>query len=36
MQTFSVFDFLRHIVKKVPDLGGSDTAGEDRSTVKRR
>lgn len=36
VQTFNVFDFLRETVKKVPDLGGSDTAGEKRSVAKRR
>lgn len=36
MHTFNVFDFLKDIVKRVPDLGGSDTAVEDRSAAKRR
>ncbi|KAJ0594759.1 putative transcription factor Hap3/NF-YB family [Helianthus annuus] len=36
VQSFNVFDFLRDIVGKVPDLGGSDAAGEDRSAPKRR
>lgn len=36
MQGFNVFDFLREIVGKVPDLGGADTAGEDHSVSKRR
>ncbi|KAJ0021529.1 hypothetical protein Pint_31529 [Pistacia integerrima] len=36
VETFNVFDFLREIVSKVPDLGGSDTAGDDRSVAKRR
>ncbi|KAG6679044.1 hypothetical protein I3842_14G111000 [Carya illinoinensis] len=27
--TFNVLDFLGDIVSKVPDLGGSDAAGED-------
>ncbi|PON74093.1 Transcription initiation factor [Parasponia andersonii] len=36
VHTFNVFDFLKDIVSKVPDLGGSDTAGEDRSVAKRR
>lgn len=36
VQKFNVFDFLREIVSKVPDLGGSDTAGEERSVAKRR
>ncbi|GAV68374.1 CBFD_NFYB_HMF domain-containing protein [Cephalotus follicularis] len=36
VQTFIVFDFLKEIVSKVPDLGGSDAAGEDRSVAKRR
>lgn len=36
MQSFNVFDFLREIVSKVPDLGCSDASGEDRSAAKRR
>ncbi|XP_022730458.1 dr1-associated corepressor-like [Durio zibethinus] len=36
VQGFNVFDFLREIVGKVPDLGGLDAAGEDRSVPKRR
>ncbi|KAJ0083605.1 hypothetical protein Patl1_30117 [Pistacia atlantica] len=36
VETFNVFDFLREIVSKVPDLGGSDTAGDERSVAKRR
>ncbi|XP_010031686.2 dr1-associated corepressor [Eucalyptus grandis] len=36
VQTFNVFDFLSEIVSKVPDLGGSDAAGDDRSAAKRR
>ncbi|KAL8196074.1 hypothetical protein R6Q57_025074 [Mikania cordata] len=35
VQSFNVFDFLREIVGKVPDLGGSDAAGEDKSSTKR-
>lgn len=31
-----MFDFLREIVGKVPDLGGSDAAGEESFTTKRR
>lgn len=31
-----MFDFLRDTVSKVPDLGGPDAAGEDRSATKRR
>lgn len=34
MHAFNVFDFLRDIVGKVPDLGGSEA--EDRSATKRR
>ncbi|XP_076924014.1 uncharacterized protein LOC143586331 [Bidens hawaiensis] len=34
VQSFNVFDFLRDTVGKVPDLGGSDAAGE--SAPKRR
>nr|XP_043634207.1 dr1-associated corepressor-like [Erigeron canadensis] len=36
VQSFNVFDFLREIVGKVPNLGGSDAPGEDRSATKRR
>jgi hypothetical protein len=36
VQTFNVFDFLKDIVSKVPDLGGSEASGEDRSVAKRR
>ncbi|XP_057953424.1 uncharacterized protein LOC131147835 isoform X2 [Malania oleifera] len=36
IQSFNVFDFLREIVSKVPDLSGYDAVGEDRSIVKRR
>lgn len=36
VQRFNVFDFLREIVSKVPDLGCSDAGGEDRSASKRR
>ncbi|VFQ69852.1 unnamed protein product [Cuscuta campestris] len=36
VQTFNVFDFLKDIVSRVPDLGGSDTAVYDRSTSKRK
>ncbi|KAL7152003.1 hypothetical protein ABFS83_04G068500 [Erythranthe nasuta] len=33
----SAFDFLKHVVSKVPDLGGSDAAAtEDKSATKRR
>lgn len=35
VQTFNVFDFLKDIVSKVPDLGGSVANGDDH-TVKRR
>jgi len=35
VQTFNVFDFLKDIVGKVPDLGGSVANGDDH-TVKRR
>lgn len=31
-----MFDFLRDIVGKVPDLGGSDAAADERSATKRR
>ena len=36
VQTFNVFDFLREIVSKVPDLGGPDAAGDERGVSKRR
>ncbi|CAA6662185.1 unnamed protein product [Spirodela intermedia] len=36
VQSFGVFDFLRHIVSKVPDIGHSDTGGEDRPARKRK
>ncbi|KAL4335880.1 hypothetical protein GQ457_07G043170 [Hibiscus cannabinus] len=36
VQGFNVFDFLREIVGKVPDLGGLDAAGEERHVPKRR
>lgn len=38
MQNFNLFDFLRETVSKVPELGGSEIASEDRSTstIKRR
>ncbi|CAH9100102.1 unnamed protein product [Cuscuta epithymum] len=36
VQTCNVFDFLKDIVSRVPDLGGSDTAIDNRSASKRR
>ncbi|KAI7728217.1 hypothetical protein M8C21_020409, partial [Ambrosia artemisiifolia] len=36
VQSFTLFDFLRDIVGKVPDRDVSDAAGEDRSATKRR
>jgi len=34
---YNVFDFLREIVNKVPDMGGSDAAtGEERNGGRRR
>ncbi|KAI3450085.1 hypothetical protein Pfo_006750 [Paulownia fortunei] len=36
VQSFNVFDFLKDTVSKVPDLGGSDAAAEDKSATKRR
>ena len=36
VQTFNVFDFLKDIVSKVPDLGGSGATSDDRSVTKRR
>lgn len=36
VQSFGVFDFLRDIVRRVPDLGGSEAGGHDKSLVKKR
>uniref|UniRef100_A0A3N7FHW1 Transcription factor CBF/NF-Y/archaeal histone domain-containing protein n=1 Tax=Populus trichocarpa TaxID=3694 RepID=A0A3N7FHW1_POPTR len=36
VQTFNVFDFLREIVSKVPDLGGPDAAFDEHGIGKRR
>ncbi|WRX31701.1 Transcription factor CBF/NF-Y/archaeal histone domain - like 10 [Theobroma cacao] len=36
VRAFNDFDFLGEIVGKVPDLGGSDAAGNDHSGAKRR
>ncbi|XLS99915.1 hypothetical protein HN51_049267 [Arachis hypogaea] len=36
VQTFNVFDFLKDILNKVPDLGGSGATGDDRSIPKKR
>lgn len=36
VQTFNVFDFLKDIVSKVPDLGGSVATGDDQTVTKRR
>ena len=36
MQTFNVFDFLKDIVSKVPDLGSSVATGDDHAVTKRR
>ncbi|PPR94904.1 hypothetical protein GOBAR_AA25775 [Gossypium barbadense] len=36
VQGFNVFDFLREIVGKVPDLGGLDAAAEDCHVPKKR
>ncbi|XP_078152348.1 uncharacterized protein LOC144547543 isoform X2 [Carex rostrata] len=33
---FNHYDFLREIVSKVPDMGGSDGGGESRSTQRRK
>ncbi|XP_076899129.1 uncharacterized protein LOC143552907 [Bidens hawaiensis] len=35
VQSFNVFDFLRDTVGKVPDLGGSDAAGESASKQRK-
>lgn len=34
IQSFNVFDFLKDVVSRVPDLGGSDGGAE--SATKRR
>ncbi|KAI3869500.1 hypothetical protein MKX03_033223 [Papaver bracteatum] len=36
VQSFNVFDFLKEIVSKVPDFGGSDAGGEDRAHKRRK
>ncbi|CAI0542243.1 unnamed protein product [Linum tenue] len=36
VQNFNVFDFLREIVSKVPDMGGPEAASDDNHCVKRR
>ncbi|KAL0285302.1 UNVERIFIED_CONTAM: Dr1-associated corepressor [Sesamum calycinum] len=36
VQRFNVFDFLKDTVSKVPDLGGSDAATEDKCATRRR
>ncbi|KAK7281556.1 hypothetical protein RIF29_09656 [Crotalaria pallida] len=36
VQTCNVFDFLKDIVSKVPDLGGSAASGDDHAVTKRR
>ncbi|MCL7028938.1 hypothetical protein MKW94_017686 [Papaver nudicaule] len=36
VQSFNVFDFLKEIVSKVPDFGGSDAGGEDRASKRRK
>ncbi|KAH7654878.1 Transcription factor CBF/NF-Y/archaeal histone domain-containing protein [Dioscorea alata] len=36
VHSFSVFDFLRDTVNRVPDLGGSDAGGEDRAAKRRK
>lgn len=36
VQTFNVFDFLKDIVGKVPDLGGAVATGDDQTITKRR
>ncbi|KAG4962058.1 hypothetical protein AAZX31_14G037400 [Glycine max] len=36
VQTFNVFDFLKDIVSKVPDLGSSVATGDDHAVTKRR
>lgn len=35
MHSFNVFDFLKDIVSKVPDMGTSDAGGDDRSAKRR-
>ncbi|RZC46804.1 hypothetical protein C5167_039751 [Papaver somniferum] len=36
VQSFNVFDFLKEILSKVPDFGGSDAGGEDRANKRSR
>ncbi|KAJ6844499.1 DNA polymerase epsilon subunit C-like isoform X2 [Iris pallida] len=36
VHSFNVFDFLKETVSKVPDLGGSDAGGDDRSSKRRK
>ncbi|XP_020254635.1 DNA polymerase epsilon subunit C-like isoform X2 [Asparagus officinalis] len=36
VHSFNVFDFLKDIVSKVPDLGGSDAGGDDKSSKRRK
>ncbi|KAL8544975.1 hypothetical protein ACS0TY_005257 [Phlomoides rotata] len=36
VQSFNSFDFLKDVVNKVPDLGGSDGAAEEKSATKKR
>ncbi|KAI3996921.1 hypothetical protein MKX01_021197 [Papaver californicum] len=36
VQSFNVFDFLKEIVSKVPDFGGSDAGGKDRANKRRK
>ncbi|XP_072998308.1 uncharacterized protein [Typha latifolia] len=36
VHSFNVFDFLRDIVSKVPDIGSTDAGGEDRSGKRRK
>ncbi|XP_010906413.1 uncharacterized protein [Elaeis guineensis] len=36
VHSFNVFDFLKDIVSKVPDMGSSDPGGDDRSAKRRK
>nr|CAD1821966.1 unnamed protein product [Ananas comosus var. bracteatus] len=36
IHSFNAFDFLKDVVKKVPDIGGTDAGGDDRSGRKRK
>jgi hypothetical protein len=35
IQTYSVYDFLREVVRKVPDIGTSDAVADDKLGKRR-